>query len=130
MTIGTVSLNHLAHLYGVQTAYYDIARHRQMAAPEPLMAVLRALGATVSSLEDVPAALRECQQAQWQRCLEPVIVAWDGEPPPVTVRLPVHLADTHLNGYVKLESGEQIRLEFKDRPTTEAVDIEGTRYVA
>ncbi len=65
-------LNYLARLYGIQTAYYDVYHHRQQASTEPLLAVLRALGAPVLTLQDVPAAWRERRQALWQQPLEPV----------------------------------------------------------
>lgn len=69
-------LYRLAHLYGVQTAYYDISHRRRQISTETLLAVLRALGAPVETLGDVPAALRECERERLRRCCEPIVVAW------------------------------------------------------
>ena len=58
-------LYHLARLYGVQTAYYDVNHHRQTASQESLLAVLRSLGAPVAGLQDVLSAWRQRQQTLW-----------------------------------------------------------------
>jgi len=62
-------LYELARLYGVETAYYDLNNQHQLASPDALLAILRALGAPVASLEDVPPAIRDHQQAAWQQPL-------------------------------------------------------------
>ena len=125
-------LYQLAHLYGVQTAYYDVSHHRQQVSTEALLAVLQSLGAPIASLQDVPSAWRERRQELWQRPLEPVAVAWDGEPSSVTVRLCSSAADTLLNCHLKLETGEQQSWEWigADLPVVETAEIEGTQYVA
>lgn len=124
-------LHQLARLYGVQTAYYDGNHHRQQASEESLLAVLRSLGAPVESLEDVPSAWRERQQVLWQRLLEPVVVAWDGELHAVEVRLPSSAADTNLDCHLKLETGEQIswKWHLADFEVLKAANLEGMRYV-
>ena len=105
------NLHHLAHLYNVQTAYYDVARRRQQASADNLLAVLQALGAPVASLSDVPSAIRGRRQALRQQVLEPVIVVWDKNRPIIEACLPTRLADSPLRGRLELESGEQ--KEFK-----------------
>jgi len=70
--LSTAALHQLAKLYGVHTAYYDIAGQQQAASDDALLATLRALRAPIARLEDVPAAIREHQQAQWRRPMEPV----------------------------------------------------------
>jgi 4-alpha-glucanotransferase len=124
-------LNSLARLYGVQTAYYDVHHRRQQASAESLLAVLRALGASMATRQDVPLAWRERRQALWQRWLEPVIVAWDGGPAIIQVRLPLAMAGALLNCFLKLETGEQKRWEWSGAglPVADAVTIEGTQYV-
>jgi len=73
------SLKELARLEGVQLSYRDGLHRRQNSAPaETLLAVLRALGAPVETLADVPAALREVREARLRRFVEPVQVAWEG----------------------------------------------------
>jgi 4-alpha-glucanotransferase len=127
----TRALHQLAHLYGVQTAYYDVARRRRQASAEAVMAVLQSLGAPVVTLRDVPSALRERQQVLCERTLEPAVVAWDGKPPPIEVRIPSHAADAPLVGYLTLETGERQSWEWHgaDLPVLEATEKEGMRYV-
>ncbi|MDO8567563.1 MAG: 4-alpha-glucanotransferase [Dehalococcoidales bacterium] len=120
----------LAHAYGIETAYYDIFGHHQVASTEALLAILRSLGAPLATLADVPAAKREYQQAQWQRHIEPVLVAWDGGPLPVEIRLPAKDADAGLTARLKLDSGEEQEWSWPgaDLPGLESADIEGTTY--
>jgi len=124
-------LHHLAYLYGVQMAYYDVCHHRQQASTESLVAALRSLGAPIASLQDVHAAWRERREALWQRLLEPVIVAWDVELPLIQVRLPSTIAEALLNCHLKLETGEEQNWESlaADMPVVETAEIEGTHYV-
>ena len=121
----------LAQLYGVQTVYHDVFRRRCQVSVEALLAVLRSLGAPVATLQDVPSAWREQQQARFKRPLEPVTVAWDGEPPIVRLRLPLATAEATLISHLTLESGEQGRWEWRgtDLPTLETAEVDGTRYV-
>lgn len=81
-------LRRLARLYGVQDSYLDQEGVRVGAAPEALLAALRALGAPVVSAGDTAAAMRARQRELWEWRLEPVLVAWEGELPTVELRLP------------------------------------------
>lgn len=81
-------LSQLARLYGVQAAYYDVNHHRRPARAEALLSILKSVGAPVGSFADVPTALRERRQSLWQNPLAPVIVAWEGKPCTVRLRLP------------------------------------------
>ena len=128
---GIRSLHQLARLYGVQTAYYDVNHHRQQATEESLLAVLRSLGASVADLQDVPSAWRERQQVLWQRLIEPVVVAWNGEPLPVEIRLPLSAADVNLNCHLDLETGEHQRWEWygADFQVLQTANVEGKPYV-
>jgi len=100
-------LHQLARLYGVQTAYYDVFGHRREASVEALLAVLQSLGASVATARDIPSAWRERRQVTWQQRLEPVVVAWDGKPPPLKLRLPSHMSEVPLIGHLTQESGER-----------------------
>jgi len=124
-------LHCLARLYGVQTAYYDVFHCRQQASAESLLAVLRSLGAPIATLQDAPSAWRERQQALWQHPLEPVVVAWNNEPSLAEVRLPCSAADATLNCHLKLETGEELRWEWRcaDLPALETAGVEGRQYV-
>ena len=128
----TLELQRLARQYGVQTAYYSMERVRQRASAAALLTVLNLLGARVVSLRDVPAALRERERELWQRPLEPVAVAWEGESLQLPVRLPAYSADASLPGYLVLDTGESRTLNWRGRdlPVLEATEVDGTRYIA
>jgi 4-alpha-glucanotransferase len=130
-TSGIHFLNHLARLYGVQTAYYDVNHCRQQASPESLMAVLQSLGAAVASPRDVQPAWRERRQELWQRPLEPINILWDDEPSLIRLQLPSDIAESPLECHLKLETGEEYDWAWytADVPAAEIVEVEGIRYV-
>ena len=76
----------LAGLYGVETSYEDAMGRNVEASPESLLAVLRALGAPLESVDDVPEALEERRRELSERVIEPVLVAWDGRVPAAVLR--------------------------------------------
>jgi len=125
------SLYHLAHLYNVQTAYYDVARKRRQASADSLLAVLQALGAPVASLDDVLSALRERREALRQQILEAVTVVWDGECHLIKACLPLNLAQYPMYGYLELESGGRkvFRWSADEIKMVENVEVEGKSYV-
>lgn len=128
---GAGLLHKLAHLYGVQTAYYDVAHRRCQASPESLLAILKALGAPIRTINDAASALRLRRQDMWQCLLEPVTVAWHGDPVMVEVRLPATIADALLVGHLTLESGEQRTYHWPatDLVVTKDAEVEGVNYV-
>lgn len=73
------TLGDLARLYGVEPSYVDGLRRRRRPRTETLITVLRSLGASVSSPDDVSAVLRERTRALSTRIIAPVLIAWDGE---------------------------------------------------
>ena len=124
-------LRALARLYGVQTAYHDVARRRRPASPEALRLVLRALGAPLESFHDAAAALRERQESLRKRGVEPVTVAWEGRPAAVELRLPADRARGPLACHLRLESGdvEKWAVDSARLASVRAVEVEGKRYV-
>lgn len=98
---------------------------------DTLLAVLHSLGAPVATPQDVPSAWRQRRQAWWQRLLEPIAVAWEGEPPPLKLRLPSSNSNALGKCHLKLESGEQRRWEWRgaDQPALETAEVEGKQYV-
>jgi 4-alpha-glucanotransferase len=124
-------LRELARLYGIQTAYYDVAHRRKSASPDTLLLVLKALGAPLESFDDVPAALRERRQVPCKRGVEPVVVAWDGEPPKVELRVPAHRATGPVACSLLLEGGERRNwtCDLSRLPGGRAMTVEGVRYV-
>lgn len=124
-------LHQLARLYNVQAAYYDVSHNRQQAKAQSLLAVTKALGAPVLSFDDVSSALRERRQALRQRMLEPVTVAWNGNPSTIRVCVPVSLAEANWLGYLEMENGTQKiwRWQAADLPVLESANVEGASYV-
>jgi 4-alpha-glucanotransferase len=91
------ALRSLARAMGVHTRYTDGLGKHVTVAPETLVRVCAALGAPVTRPGDAAAALR-AHRAQGDRGLVlPVLVAWDGHLPVLTIpaKRPVH-AELHL----------------------------------
>ena len=121
----------LARLYDVQTAYTDFWGQRQEAEPEALLAVLRALGAGVETLRDVPDALRERRQELWRRVCPRVLVAWQGVAPALELRLPADLQEHHTFAYrLSLENGRERSRTVRvgELPLLGHKTVEGQRY--
>jgi 4-alpha-glucanotransferase len=94
------SLRALARAAGIQTRYQDGLGRQRTPPPETLLAILRSLGHDVDSAAGAPSALRALKQSQSQRLCEPVVVAWGGIAPPITLRIP--------------EGPVEVRLELED----------------
>ncbi len=75
----TDALHQLAHLWGVETAYYDVTGREQHASPDQLVQVLSLLGAHLAGVDDAEAALAERRAELAHRVLEPVTVLWGDE---------------------------------------------------
>jgi 4-alpha-glucanotransferase len=124
-------LYRLAHLYNVETAYYDVNQRRQQVSTESLLGVLKALGAPLASISDIPSALRERKQSLRQRLIEPVTVAWNGARPAIKVCFPTELADASGACRLELESGELSEWKWRadEMPVLESAEVEGRRYI-
>jgi 4-alpha-glucanotransferase len=125
-------LHNLARLHNVQTIYRDGLGQLREAPLEAIVLVLRSLGAPIETLNDVPSAWRQRRQALWQRMIEPVVIAWQGHPLKVKVRLPGRLAETRPKYHIILETGERLEGTCQDEPGARAVsrNVEGARYVS
>ena len=125
-------LYRLAQLYNVQTAYYDVNHRRQQVSAESLLGVLKALGAPLTSMNDVSSALRERKQSLRQRLMEPVTVAWNGTRPVIEVCFPSELADVSGTCRLELESGKLSEWKWRgdELHVLESVEVEGKRYIS
>ncbi len=96
------------------------------------MGVLRALGVELRSAADAPRAVAHRRQAEWQRWLEPVVVAWDGRAARVELRLPARPAELRLSVELRLESGESKRwiTGAEDLAVRRREVVDGVRYAA
>ena len=99
--------------------------------PEAILRVLNILGAPVERMDDLAGALRQRRQFLMQRVIDPVVVAWDGGPLRLKLRLPRPLAAAEPRYRIDLESGEffegKCQIDFKIKPVERC--IEGVRYV-
>jgi 4-alpha-glucanotransferase len=125
------SLQTLARLYSLQTAYYDGLGQLRKAPPEAILSVLKALGAAVESFADAPSALRARRQALWQQAVEPVVVSWQDRVLKTNLRLPMRLAQTPVAAVIDLESGGSLDCRFDDSGNSRPLvkEVEGNRFV-
>ena len=125
-------LQTLARLYNLQAVYHDGLGQSRTAPPEAILSVLKSLSAAIASMADVPSALRERHQQLWQRAIEPVTVAWQGQPLKIKLRLPVRSAQLPVTGEIVLENGGPIDGQFDEIKIAQPLikEVEGARYVA
>ena len=105
------ALRELARLYGVQESYENVFGKRVAAGVDSTIAVLRAMGAPVASLEDARDALRARTEELARRALEPVIVAWDGRLSRIEMRAPASDAARETRFAIASEGEEPDRWE-------------------
>src|SRR3989304_3870522 len=74
----------------------------------------------------------EHRRAPWQRLTEPVVVAWEGEPAQLELRLPQERATGLAAWHLRLENGDLQRgaYDLGQLSTLRAIEIDGERYVA
>jgi 4-alpha-glucanotransferase len=93
------ALRSLARAMGVHTRYTNGLGKRVVVAPETLLRVCAALGASVGRPGDAAGALRAHRESAKAGLVPPVLVAWDGALTPLAVRtngpvqVQVHLED-------------------------------------
>ncbi len=123
-------LYELAPLYGIQTIYRDHKGHRRQAGPHSLLAVLQALGAPLTNTNDARDVLRQHKRQVWQRCLQPVAIAWDGKPITLELCLPAQETKTIAACRLELENGQVWRwFQCLHRlPLLQTITIDGVSY--
>lgn len=129
--LNVAPLTKLARRYGIQTSYYDVRHRRCEADPAGLLALVRAMGAPVESLADVPEALRAHGQEESRAMVEPVIVAWEGKPASVELRLPEFQAGGSFDCQLRMETGETRRWSgaLDEVPSHGHKRVDGAGYV-
>lgn len=124
-------LHRLARAHGVQTLHRDGFARPVTAVPEIVLSVLRMLGAPIEHLDDVAEALRHRRQSLWRRAAEPVMIAWDGAPLVLKLRLPAELAESAVHYHLELEDGTEMDGQCQSAATISPQrNIEGTAYIA
>ena len=102
------SLRALARLYGVQLSYRDIHGKEHHAAPETLVAVLRALGAELDGTQDAEQSLRARRDELATELAPPCLVAWTDQQTTLPVR--IH-CDKIRAARIELDGGESLPIE-------------------
>jgi 4-alpha-glucanotransferase len=124
-------LHDVARLFNIQTIFYDTFGRLNRPPPEAILRVLRILGAPVERMADLRDALRERRQFLFARGIEPVVIAWDGNPLELKLRLehPKNAAEPRYR--VTLESGEALEGRCRMDAQTKPVErrVEGARYL-
>jgi 4-alpha-glucanotransferase len=125
-------LHNVARLFNIQIDLYDGLGRLMQPPPEAILRVLNFLGAPVEHMDDLAGALRQRRQFLMQRAIEPVVVAVDGGPLRLKLRLPGPLAAAEPRYRIDLESGEffegKCQSDFRFKPVERC--LEGGRYVA
>ncbi|HII40786.1 MAG TPA: 4-alpha-glucanotransferase [Thermoplasmata archaeon] len=126
------ALRRLARLHGVQLSYTDVTGRRWRASEASLLGVLRALGEPLRSARDAARLLSRALRRRWDRCLDPVAVAWDGSGGRAVLRLPLHDAKGRWSGVLRLEDGRTVSLAWQlgRIRSAGAATVDGKRYVA
>jgi 4-alpha-glucanotransferase len=126
------ALDRLAALHGVQTIYRSMARRRVKAAPESILATLRALGVGVRHMDDCPAALRNEQLARARQSIEPVTIAWNGRCPVIPFLISEGALGAPARLILDIEEGGSIERPLNlTRPAEAEVRIlDGARFVS
>ncbi len=103
----------------------------QEAREESLLAVLRAMGAPIQTIDGAPAALADRRRTLWRNMVEPVKVVWDGRPGVLSLHLPPKSVGRSVRYDLELESGEVTggTYDIVELLTEKVVDVEGERYV-
>ncbi|NLY00999.1 MAG: 4-alpha-glucanotransferase [Rhodopirellula sp.] len=130
--MNTDDLRQLARLYSVQLDYVDVAKRRWEAKQQSLLQTLRILGAPVERIGDVSDALRQRRRQCWQTMVEPVVVAWDGRPARIRIRVASGQASAAASFRMELEDGQcrQYDLSLDEFSPIRRGDVDGEAYLA
>jgi 4-alpha-glucanotransferase len=109
----TASLRALARLCGLQIKYRDAFGRERRATPEALVATLQALGCPIGRPSDAWEALRAARMRLLDRICEPVVVAWEGRPARMELRLPPGDSEKTVSCELKCENGEAFRWSLR-----------------
>lgn len=121
------ALLRLARLHHVQTGYWGLTGRRHEATQDALVAVLRALGAPVSTAGDAGDAVRQRRAAVLRRVVPPVTVAFQGEPPSALVTVQ-GVPPGRLHADLTLEDGRSRALSWDLHEPERSVSEDGAWF--
>lgn len=125
------ALRELARRRGVATSYRDGLGRRRAVSSDSLVAILRSLGAPVRRPDEAATAIRAWQLQRWNGHTEPVVVAWEGRAPRISLRLPASFDAERLDGRILLETGKGRKLSWDlgEIPASGRATIAGRAFV-
>lgn len=126
------ALRQLARLWDVQLDYTNLLHGKTVSTkPEPLLAILRALGDPIESVSGAPEALRRRRLELWNRPVPASVVAWEGAIPAITIRVPKKLAGAEWRIELLREDGPVHRQvgSLAELPTIRMAKIESEQYL-
>lgn len=124
-------LDQAATLCGIGASYYDIWGRQHFTTVEAKQAILRALGMSVDSAEELKHSLAAIERLNWERLLPPVIVAEES----ADVEFPLSIAADCLGHRahftVRREDGgtSELDLNLWDLPQAGSIEMEGGTWV-
>ncbi len=130
MSSETGTLLKLARLYGIQTAFYGINQIRHTASVDSLLAILKSLGAPLTSLDDASSAFHTRKKWLCDKLLDPVIVAWEGKLDSIIVKLLAPENESTISISVIGEIGFQSSWEISaiDIPVVRRIELGNSIY--
>ena len=100
-------LHALARSMGVEVRWRAQDGSMQTCSDDTLIAVLQLLRVDIRRPDDALRARADLRRNAQETIVEPVVVAWDGAPPVLPVRLPAFAAAEELAVVVERETGEE-----------------------
>jgi 4-alpha-glucanotransferase len=125
-------LHQLANAKGIKLCYQSMDGSQRETSPRALQRVLGSLGVLADNPDQIRTALLNHEQQEWERCIPPALVSWDGKP----VRLEIHLRaeqeDKPAKCELLLESGKKKALGVTPAKlrAIRAAEVRGRRFVA
>ncbi len=106
-------LRQIALQCGIQLSFTDMVGGRHEATVDALRALIPLWGYSVENTRACREALRDLQERKAWQALEPVVVAWNGGPCGVSLRLPRSLESAPVFGKLHFENGSSKNLECR-----------------
>ncbi|HEY3393200.1 MAG TPA: hypothetical protein VGK58_10855, partial [Lacipirellulaceae bacterium] len=127
----TREFNALLRDCNVQAAYEDVTGRRRRASVDALLSLLQSLGIEIEKPDQATEILRVRQHARYVRGIEPVHVAWNGAPRPISITLPATFGGGEFD--YRLECGPKLierSVRFESLPLSAENGIRSSDFVS
>jgi len=126
------ALDQAALLWGIEPDYWDIWGRHHITSPDTKRAILRALGVTAETLEQLEAAIAGRLRGEWLRLLPPCLVQSENQRArEVSICLPAELENAGASVEIRLENTapESRPVHLTNLHTTDSAEFDGRRFV-